>query len=193
MKDNKQKEAWTSRLTINQIFSIPNILSFFRIALIPVIILAYCVRRDYYLTLSLIALSGVTDIVDGFIARKFNMITDFGKALDPVADKLTQGAIMICLISRFPLMLLPVILLAVKEISSFILRLVLFTRTEAIYGSHWHGKLATVMIYATVALHVVWVSISPIISNVFIVLTSAVMFFSFAMYTAEGLKYLMKK
>ena len=192
MKDNKHKEAWTSRLTINQILSIPNILSFVRIALIPIIIWAYCALGNYTLTLALIVLSGITDIVDGFIARHFNMITDFGKALDPIADKLTQGAIMICLLTRFPLMWLLLILLVVKEISSFILRLILFTRTEAVYGSHWHGKLATVMIYATVALHIIWATISPAFSGALIVITSAVMFFSFAMYTAEGLKYLKK-
>ena len=192
MKDNKHKEAWASRLTINQILSIPNILSFVRIALIPIIIWAYCALGNHTLTLALIVLSGITDIVDGYIARHFNMITDFGKALDPIADKLTQGAILICLLTRFPLMWLLLILLAVKEISSFILRLILFTRTEAVYGSHWHGKLATVMIYATVALHIIWATISPDFSRALIVITSAVMFFSFAMYTAEGLKYLKK-
>ena len=190
MKDTKQKEAWTSRLTPSQIFSIPNILSFFRIALIPIIIWAYCALKNYSLTLTLIILSGVTDIVDGFIARRFNMVTDFGKALDPIADKLTQGAIMICLLTRFPLMWLPLILLAVKEISSFILRLIIFTKTNLVYGSHWHGKLATIMIYATVALHIIWATIPPAFSGALIVVTSAVMFFSFAMYTAEGLKYL---
>lgn len=192
MKDNKHKEAWASRLTINQILSIPNILSFVRIALIPIIIWAYCTLGNYLLTIALIAFSGITDIIDGFIARRFNMVTDFGKALDPIADKLTQGAIMICLLTRFPLMWLLLILLAVKEISSFILRLILFTRTEAVYGSHWHGKLATIMIYATVALHIIWATIPPAFSGALIVITSAVMFFSFAMYTAEGLKYLKK-
>ena len=190
MKDNKHKEAWASRLTINQILSIPNILSFVRIALIPIIIWAYSTLGNYLLTIALIAFSGITDIIDGFIARRFNMVTDFGKALDPIADKLTQGAIMICLLTRFPLMWLLLILLAVKEISSFILRLILFTRTEAVYGSHWHGKLATIMIYATVALHIIWATIPPAFSGALIVITSAVMFFSFAMYTAEGLKLL---
>lgn len=188
MKDTKHKEAWVSRLTINQILSIPNILSFVRIALIPIIIWAYCTLGNYLLTIALVAFSGITDIIDGFIARRFNMVTDFGKALDPIADKLTQGAIMICLLTRFPLMWLLLILLAVKEISSFILRLILFTRTEAVYGSHWHGKLATIMIYATVALHVIWATIPPAFSGALIVITSAVMFFSFAMYTTEGLK-----
>lgn len=193
MKDVKQKEAWLSRLTPKQIFSIPNILSFFRIALIPIIIWSYLSLSDHSLTLALIILSGVTDIVDGFIARRFNMITDFGKALDPLADKLTQAAIMICLISRFPLMWLPVILLTVKEILSFTLRLIVFTRTEAVYGSRWHGKLATVMIYAVAALHVIWFSIPATVSDILIVVTSAVMFFSFVMYTAQGLEHLKRE
>ena len=190
MKNTKQKEAWTSRLTKKQIFSIPNILSFFRIALIPLIVWSYCSLNNYPLTLFMIALSGATDIVDGFIARKFNMITDFGKALDPIADKLTQGVIMICLVSRFPLMLLPVILLTVKELLSFTLRLIVFARTEKIACANWHGKLATFMIYITIALHVIWFAIPQNVSYIMITLTSAVMFLSFAMYTVAGFKML---
>ena len=87
MKNKCQKEIWT----------IPNILSMFRIALIPVLVWMYVVVQDDFMTLCLLSLSGITDIVDGIIARKFQMISDFGKVLDPVADKLTQTAMLVCL------------------------------------------------------------------------------------------------
>ena len=70
-----------------KIITIPNILSFFRLCLIPVIVWLYTVKQDYLWTLLILLLSAITDIVDGIIARKFNMISDFGKAFDPVADK----------------------------------------------------------------------------------------------------------
>ena len=79
----------------HKIITIPNILTFFRLLLIPVIVWLYLVKKDPIWTMAVLALSGITDIVDGIIARKCNMISDFGKAFDPVADKLTQIA-MLC-------------------------------------------------------------------------------------------------
>ena len=91
----------------HKIITIPNILSFFRLLLIPVIVWLYIVKKDPIWTMAVLALSGITDIVDGIIARKCNMVSDFGKAFDPVADKLTQIAMLFCLVSRFRWMLLP--------------------------------------------------------------------------------------
>ena len=174
----------------DEFFTISNMLSLLRLALIPLIVYLYCFAHNDLWTLIVVVFSTLTDIVDGFIARKFNMITDFGKALDPIADKLTQGVIMICLVSRFHLMLLPVILLTVKELLSFTLRLIVFARTEKIACANWHGKLATCMIYITIALHVIWFAIPQNVSYIMITLTSAVMFLSFAMYTVAGFKML---
>ena len=70
----------------NKIITIPNILSFFRLCLIPLIVWQYVGAHNYLVALYLLALSGLTDIADGIIARNFNMISDFGKAFDPVAD-----------------------------------------------------------------------------------------------------------
>lgn len=74
----------------NKILTIPNLLSFFRMCLIPLIIWQYVYKDNHITALCLLALSGMTDIADGIIARKFNMVSDFGKAFDPIADKLTQ-------------------------------------------------------------------------------------------------------
>ena len=72
-----------------KILTIPNILSIFRICLIPFTAYLYVCKKEYLLTLWMLILSGITDIIDGSIARSFNMIIDFGKILDPIADKLT--------------------------------------------------------------------------------------------------------
>ena len=84
----------------SRILTIPNLLSFFRLCLIPVFMWLYCVEKNYLWTGIILILSGLTDTVDGIIARKFNMISDLGKVLDPIADKLTQAAMLFCLLTR---------------------------------------------------------------------------------------------
>ena len=74
---------------LNRIITVPNLLSFFRFCLIPVIIWSYCVKENPLLAGEILLLSGLTDLADGYIARRFHMISNLGKILDPVADKLT--------------------------------------------------------------------------------------------------------
>ena len=99
----------------NKILTIPNLLSLFRLCLIPVFMWIYCVEKNYLWTGIILIISGLTDTVDGFVARHFNMISDLGKILDPVADKLTQAAMLFCLLTRFPLMIVPLGLMVFKE------------------------------------------------------------------------------
>ena len=92
---------------MREYFSIPNILSYFRLALIPVYFYVYFDAQDaegYFKAAVIIGISGLTDMLDGFIARHFNQITDWGKFIDPVADKLTLASIALSLAFRFPLM-----------------------------------------------------------------------------------------
>ena len=101
---------------LNRIITVPNLLSFFRFCLIPVIIWSYCVKENPLLAGEILLLSGLTDLADGYIARRFHMISTLGKILDPVADKLTQAAMLICLFTRFPHMLPLIVIMAVKEL-----------------------------------------------------------------------------
>ena len=189
MNKEKNRGDYRSRLTKDQIFTIPNILSYLRIALIPLIIWLYIGRSNYTWALVVILISSATDVADGFIARRFNMITDFGKMIDPVADKMTQLAILICLISRFPLILLPFSIMLVKEIVSFFIRLRLFQKANRVYGAAWHGKANTVILYAMLCAHIVFpYSIKGTISTATILLSSAFMLFSFVMYTISAIK-----
>ena len=98
----------------NKILTIPNLLSFFRLCLIPVFMWLYCVEEKFLWTGILLVVSGVTDTVDGFVARHFNMISDLGKVLDPIADKLTQAARLFCLLTRFPPLIVPLALMVFK-------------------------------------------------------------------------------
>lgn len=171
-----------------KIITIPNILSFFRLCLIPVIVWLYTVKQDHFLTLIILVLSGVTDIVDGIIARKCNMISDFGKAFDPVADKLTQIAMLFCLVSRFPYMMIPFVLLVVKEVFTGITALITIKRTNTVKGAVWHGKLTTIALYSMMAIHLLWYNISRTVSLILVGICIGIMLMSFILYAIQNIK-----
>ena len=172
----------------NKVFTIPNVLSMVRLLLIPVIVWLYCIKKEYAWTAAVLALSGFTDIVDGYIARHFNMISNLGKALDPVADKLTQGVILICLVSRFPLIWVPLVILVIKEVLNGLLHLWVIKKTGVVYGADWHGKVTTCLLYAMMLLHVIWAEIPVLVSTVSIVLCIGMMIISMILYTYQNLK-----
>ena len=166
------------------IFTIPNILSFVRIGLIPFIIIVYF-KQDYNLSLLLIAISGLTDIVDGFIARHFNQVSDFGKVLDPIADKITQVAIVLMLLIDFLNLWAVWVLLLVlffKELATLIIAVYMLTGGAKAISSKWWGKVATVCVYATILLIVLSkcgltfintlvISVAALISTVFLIIS----------------------
>ena len=174
----------------NKIITIPNILSLFRLLLIPVIVWLYVFRQDYLWTTAILALSGITDIIDGIIARKCNMISDFGKAFDPVADKLTQIAMFFCLVSRFQWMLLPLCVLVVKEITAGIMGLMVIRKTGDVFGAVWHGKATTVSLYSMMIIHLLWFNIPGVISGILIGGCTALALLSAFLYTRENLEKL---
>jgi cardiolipin synthase len=121
------------------------------------------------------------------------MITDFGKMIDPVVDKLTQGAILIALALRFPLMLLPILVMAIKEALSLVIRARLFRATGEVYGARWHGKANTVLLYSVLCAHIMFPDLMQgTVSAVSIFISSAMMIISFALYTAECSEHLKK-
>lgn len=166
----------------NEILTIPNLLSFFRLALIPVIAWAYCKLQDYYLALGLIVLSGITDVADGIIARKFNMISDFGKILDPIADKFTQGILIICLTTKYKLMIPLVILFALKESIMIVIGYFLIKNHDKVSGAKWYGKANTVLLYTVISLLVLFPEIPLTVANVMIIASAISIIISFILY-----------
>lgn len=126
-------------------FSVPNILSYIRIILIPLFVKLYF-EGEFIQAAVFVALSGLTDLADGFIARRFDMITEWGKILDPVADKLTQCALIVCLLSRYKKMWILVIIFFVKEITMGLAGLLmLIKKKRKLSGAKWFGKISTVV------------------------------------------------
>lgn len=179
-----------SQSSKTKIITIPNILTLFRIALIPVFIWTYCIKQEYLVTAGVLLLSGLTDTVDGFIARRFNMISDVGKALDPIADKLTQGAMLFCLIKRFPLMIFPLGLLIVKETATGAFSLLVIKKTGEVLGADWHGKVTTGLLYLMMIIHVLWYDIPAAASKILILTCIAMMLLSFILYCIRNTKAL---
>lgn len=186
------KSKSESQTTQNRVLTIPNLLSLFRLCLIPVIVWLYCTEQNYKATAGVLLLSGATDVVDGFIARRFHMISDVGKVLDPVADKLTQGVTLICLLTRFPLMLVPIILMAVKELCMGVTGILFIKKTDTVPGANWHGKVTTCLLYAMMILHVLWHDIPAIASNLSIAACVVMMCVSLALYGRRNLAAIRK-
>ncbi|MGI6256269.1 MAG: CDP-alcohol phosphatidyltransferase family protein [Acutalibacter sp.] len=139
---------------INQNLTIPNALSVLRILIIP--FFAWCFLQDKLpLAVGLLVLSGLTDCVDGFIARTLNQVTELGKMLDPLADKLTQGVVALCLAVKFPVIGPLLLVFIVKELVMLCCAVVLLKRKKRPCAAKWYGKVATVMFYVSVALIVV--------------------------------------
>lgn len=127
---------------------IPNALTILRLLLIPFIVL-YIFSGNYILAFVFFTISGLTDIADGFIARKFNLVSNFGKLMDPLADKLTQIATLTSLVitNIIPIWILLIVLL--KEFFMIVGASFLYGKDVVVY-SKWYGKLATVLFYVAI-------------------------------------------
>ncbi len=146
----------SNRLSKNEILTIPNALSLFRLLLIPVMLFLYRGREAYAAVAVLIALSALTDVVDGRIARRFHCVSDVGKVLDPIADKLTQACLFLCLLDKYPWFLWLLILFAVRELIVTGMGCLVLKRTDIMNGAMWYGKAATVLIYGCMFLLVLF-------------------------------------
>ena len=172
----------SKHLKKENILTIPNLLSLIRILLIPFIIWLYCVQKAYMHTFIVIVISGFTYIIDGKIARKFNKISDVGKVLDPIADKLTQAALVICLIARYPWMWALLALFAVKECLMLLWGYLTLKSTDTINGAKWYGKLSTVVLYAVMMILILFVDIPQAIATALMLLCGGMMLLSLVMY-----------
>ena len=173
--------------------SIPNILSYIRIILVPVFAVLYMsahTKREYIIAAFVLLLSGITDLTDGFIARRFDMITELGKLLDPAADKLTQATVAVCLAIKINGMGFLLAIFIIKEIIMAAASIVLLSKGGKIDGSQWFGKLATAVFYSIMVLIVAVPGISVPTKIVMIATAAAFMVFSLFNYIPTFFKIL---
>ncbi|MFQ6791198.1 CDP-alcohol phosphatidyltransferase family protein [Thomasclavelia sp.] len=169
-------------------FSIPNCLCYFRILLIPVFLLVYFYadwQHHYLIAALILVLSGFSDFLDGFIARKYNMVTDFGKLIDPIADKLTQFTIAITLLFNYPLAWILLIIIVLKDGMLGLVGLYLYDYGLRIKGASWWGKVATAYFYFVVIILIGFHIPDTLMSQIMIFSSSALMLLSFVLYAKE--------
>lgn len=174
------------KITKKEVFSIPNILGYFRILLVPVFAWIYCTAdssSDYYAAAIVAGVSGITDLLDGKIARKFDMITELGKFIDPFADKLTQGVLILCMTTRWSLMWLLVGIFIVKEGFMIVAGAVLLhTKGRKLDGAKWYGKVCTALLYVIMFILLLFPNIPTAAVNTFILFSAALMAVTLALY-----------
>lgn len=168
-----------------EIFTIPNLLSFFRLALIPVYITIYLRARDntdYFLAAAILAVSCLTDMIDGKIARRFNMISDLGKLLDPIADKLTQFALILCLSLRHPILWYVVGLFFIKELAQLIGCAISLRNGKVMTGALMPGKICTTVLFISLIAMVMFPGLDNSIVVTIAIVDSIFLIFAFVTY-----------
>lgn len=171
-----------------RILTLPNILSALRIAMIPLLLYLYAEIGSVSGAVTVLLLSGLTDILDGYIARHYDMVSELGMVLDPVADKLTQAAIMICLAYKHKTMLMLLGVLAIKESINAAAGLAALSVTGSVMSAEWHGKVSAVILYAVMMLHLVLNKIPFILSAFTAGISAAAMILSCALYLRRNIR-----
>lgn len=170
--------------------SIPNFLSYIRFVLIPVFVWLYVVKKAYLWAAVVVAASFLTDVLDGWVARTFNMTTELGQILDPVADKATQIVMFLCLMSRYSLALPLVIIMAAKEVVVGFMGVKLFGETGKVEKARWYGKVATFVIMATAFSLVFFFDLPANIADILLWTAIGFASFGFAMYVIDLMRQL---
>ncbi len=169
-------------------WTVPNVLSLLRIGILPVFIILYirsCAMDStalMYTAFGLLVVSGLTDCFDGFIARRFHQESEIGKLLDPVADKLTQVAVLIALTTQYREFLPLLVICTVKEMLQGLGGIIVLGKGVEMRSSKWYGKVSTVVFYVAVAAIVLWKDMPHWLVVALVALVAVLMLFAFVRY-----------
>lgn len=173
-----------TKFSKRDLWQIPNILCYIRFFLIPVFVVLY-IKSEYPKAAAVIMVSGLTDFFDGFIARKFDMITELGKLIDPLADKLTQASLIFVLVVKVKWMFLLLILFVVMQLFLLIAGLVMLKKNTRLSGAKWFGKVSTTVFYMVMLALVSYPALSTNIANILMLICGGFLLLSFLMYIRE--------
>lgn len=168
-----------------EVFTIPNLLSFFRLALIPVYMVVYLNATEdyqYYIAGGILTVSCLTDAVDGKIARHYNMISTVGKILDPLADKITQFALTLCLSLKYPALRPVLMLFVIKELFQLIAGIINLRKGKMLPGALMAGKVCTTVLFISLIALVLFPGIPRTVIQGIAVTDTAFLIFSFISY-----------
>ena len=168
-----------------EILTIPNLLSLFRLALIPVYVVIYLNAKEpghYFLSAAILAVSCLTDMIDGKIARKFNMISTVGKILDPIADKATQFTLIVCLAMRYRILMYIMVLFLIKESFQLIAGMINLRKGKMLDGALITGKICTTVLFISLILMVLLPTLSQTVIHWIAVIDAVFMITAFVDY-----------
>lgn len=168
-----------------EIFTIPNLLSLLRLLLIPIYVIIYLQAQepaDYFLSGAILAVSCLTDLVDGKIARHFNMITTVGKVLDPLADKATQFTLIVCLAIKHNILWYLVGLFFLKEIFQLVAGCLNLRKGRMLKGALFSGKICTTVLFITLTLMILVPTLSETAITVIAIIDGLFLLAAFADY-----------
>jgi len=179
-----------ARFTKKDLWSIPNILCYIRLLLIPAFVVLYIKASDpkeYLQAAAVVMVSGITDFLDGFIARTFHMITDLGKLIDPLADKLTQASLIFVLVVKIKWMFILLILFVIMQLFMLVAGLYMLRKGKRLNGAKWFGKVSTTVFYATMLVLVAVPSptLGTTATNILLMVCGAFLCLSFLLYIKE--------
>ncbi len=169
--------------------SIPNMITLLRIALTPLFVRFY-LEGQTAAAMVLLLCAALSDMADGFIARRFDMITPLGKVLDPAADKLLQLSMLLCLLDRGTLVLPLLLLHALRELSLLCLGALAYRRGGVLIGSRWYGKLCTAFMYTALAVALLWHDMPQALLNTLLLICAALVLYCLVCYAGEYLRLL---
>lgn len=168
-----------------EIFTIPNLLSLFRLALIPVYVYIYLNATETYQYITagtIMAVSCITDMIDGKIARHYNMISTVGKVLDPLADKFTQFTLTLCLSLKYPVLHPVLALFVVKEAFQLIVGIINLRRGKMLPGALMAGKVCTTILFVSLIALVLFPDMDPIAVDIIAFIDAVFLAISFISY-----------
>jgi len=168
-----------------EILTIPNLLSLFRLVLIPVYVTIYLnatTTKEYFLAGSILAVSCLTDMIDGQIARRYNMISNVGKLLDPFADKATQFTLTLCLSLKYPILHPVLAMFLAKEIFQLIAFIIHFRWGKALPGSILAGRLCTTVLFVSLIAMVLFPDMNPVMVDAIAVTDTVFLGIAFVSY-----------
>lgn len=186
----KETVDMISRWKKEEIFTIPNILSVVRLGLIPVFLWLYCKKQEYAFAAGIVVLSGITDILDGFIARRWNMVSDLGKILDPAADKLTQLALIVSLAVRYPVVRPLLALFVVKEFTMGVLGLLVVLKTRVVPSARWFGKACTAVLEGSMGALILFPNLPAKAVEALVLVSGCMLVFAFVQYVIMDVRLL---
>lgn len=167
------------------LFTIPNMLSLFRLLLIPVYVAIYLNAQnnvDYYIAGGILAVSCLTDMIDGQIARHFNMRSTVGQILDPLADKATQFTLIVCLAIKYPILRPLTVLFVVKEVFQLVAGIVALRKGKMLTGALISGKICTAVLFVSLIVLVMFPSLDSLYVRIITIVDGCLLLVAFLHY-----------